>query len=107
MTITGLLFCVVFVTFCSFVVWSFFSASAFARRRWTASITSGCCASTASPSFCVHSSCVLIMLRTCGVAASCLTLSSQGCLSTSALSFASLRFLFALAQRSACTTSSG
>ena len=36
-------------------------ASAFARRRWIASMTSACCAITASPSFCVQSSLVLII----------------------------------------------
>ena len=50
------------------------------RRRWIASITSGCCASTASPSFCVQSRSSLIMASTVGVATSAFTLASQSCL---------------------------
>ena len=53
-------------TFCCLVVCSLLFACAFARSRCTASMTSGCCASTASPSFCVQSSLVLIMVSTVG-----------------------------------------
>ena len=49
-------------------------------------MTSGCCANTASPSFCVQDNFVLIMLSTDGVATSDLTLSSQVCPSTAVLS---------------------
>src|SRR5689334_4901129 len=102
-----LLPCWLLVTFCCLVDVSFLLASALVRRRWTASITSPCCARTASPSFWVQSSFVLIIERTSGVATNDLTLSSHFCLSTAAFSSLPLRFLFSLAQRSACTTSNG
>src|SRR5689334_12808039 len=95
------------VTFCCLVVCSLLFACALLRRRWIASITSACCASTASPSFWVQSSLSLIVLSTSGVAARLFTLSSQPCLSTSVLSASPLRFLFWSTQRAACTTSSG
>src|SRR6516225_7498824 len=72
-----------------------------------ASMTSGCCASTASPNFCVQSSFELIMERTDGVATSDFTLSSQPCLSASCLSRSSCMSLCSISQRSACTISSG
>ena len=56
-------------------------------------MTSGCCASTASPSFCVQDNFVLIMLSTDGVATSDLTLSSQVCPSTAVLSCIALQVL--------------
>ena len=56
-------------------------------------MTSGCCASTASPSCCVQSSLLLIMSSTSGVAASDFTLSSQFCLSIAALSASPWRVL--------------
>ena len=70
-------------------------------------MTSVCCASTASPSFCVQSSLSLIMLSTDGVAASDSTLSSHPCLSTAAFQRIALEILVVAGPASACTTSSG
>ena len=53
------------------------------RRRWIASITSGCCASTASPRFLVQSTLSLIIAMTSAVLVSALTLLSHDCFSTS------------------------
>ncbi len=81
-----------FTTFCSFVDDNLLFASALVRSRWIASITSGCCARTALPSFVIQSSFELIMPRTSGVATSALTESSQDCLSTAAFSSSALSF---------------
>src|SRR5262245_18733322 len=94
-------------TVCCLVVSSLPLARARERRRWIASITSACCASTAWPSFCVQSSCWLIMSSTLGTWINDFTLSSQLCLASTAVSASPLRVLLDLTQRSACTTSSG
>src|SRR5262245_31157709 len=65
------------VTVCCFVEVNLLLASAFVRSRWMASMTSGCWARTASPSFIVQSSFLLIIERTSGVATNDFTLSSQ------------------------------
>ena len=82
-----------FVTFCSLVDVSLLLASAFARKRWIASITSGCWARTASPSFCVQSSFVLIIARTSGVATNDFTLSSQALLVNRGFQFVAFEIL--------------
>ena len=95
------------VTVCSLVVWSLPLSRALVRSRWIASMTSACCASMASPSFCVQSSCSAIIASTFGTWTSDFTLSSQLCLASAPVSASPFTFLLALAQRSACTTSSG
>ena len=70
-------------------------------------MTSACWASTASPSFCVQSSCSLIMASTLGTWTSDFTLSSQFCFPTAVMSASPLSAVLDFAQRSACTTSRG
>ena len=97
MTMTCLLSCCLTVTFCSLVETSFLLSCAFARSRWIASITSGCWASTASPSALVQSSFSLIIASTVGVAASALTLSSHALLVDLGLERVVLQLLVLLA----------
>ena len=95
------------LTVCSLSDLSLPLACARPRRRWIASITSACWASMASPSFCVQSSWSAIMASTVGTWTNDFVLSSQLCLASAAVSASPLRLVLALAQRSACTTSSG
>ena len=80
---------------------------ALARSFSTESIRRLESAMNASPSLVVMSSFSLIIERMSGKFTSDLTLASQVFCSSSAVSAASLRSLFALAQRSASTISSG
>src|SRR5215831_13827766 len=72
-----------------------------------ASRTSFCCARNASPSFWVKSSFSLIAARTSGKFTRDFTLGSQFWASRAVVSASPFKVLFALAQRSACTTSRG
>ena len=81
-------------TFCCSVDSSLPLSLAFARSRWTASMTSLCCARNASPRSAVHWMFSDSIFSASGIETRAWTLGSQYCCSAALVSSSPLRFVF-------------